>query len=370
MTVIFEALAAREGDALLVRFGNKGHPKLWLIDAGPAGVYKDAVKPRLNQVRADADLDDDEPLDIDLVMVSHVDADHVRGVLDLFTEMRSAHDAGRPLPYRIHRTWHNSFDLADSDASASALQTSAEQAVATLQGVDDELDTRVASIGQGRRLADLVHFFDLAGNPPFDGLVIGPQELADQVDGATVIVIGPTRTQLDDLADKWEKEVGEAIDRGDLAEAAAYVDKSVSNLSSIALHVRIGRRTMLLTGDARGDYLLEGLTEAGLRDSNDRCHVDLLKIPHHGSDRNLDEDFFKAVTADHYVISADGKHDNPSPSVLDWIVDTQGDRAYTIYLTYGDAMGAETRLLDRRTGNRRYKVVAREPHALSVPVEL
>ena len=40
-------------------------------------------------------------------------------------------------------------------------------------------------------------------------------------------------------------------------------------------------------------------------------HVDLLKVPHHGSANNLDDDFFERITADHYVFSGDGEHGNP-----------------------------------------------------------
>ena len=43
-----------------------------------------------------------------------------------------------------------------------------------------------------------------------------------------------------------------------------------------------------------------------------RLHVDILKVPHHGSERNISETFFDIVTADVYVISANGRDDNPS----------------------------------------------------------
>ena len=44
---------------------------------------------------------------------------------------------------------------------------------------------------------------------------------------------------------------------------------------------------MLLTGDARGDDVLAGLREAGLL-RRSPLHVDVLKLPHHGSDRNVE----------------------------------------------------------------------------------
>jgi len=44
---------------------------------------------------------------------------------------------------------------------------------------------------------------------------------------------------------------------------AAYVDKSVPNLSSLVVLAKAGGKTMLLTGDARGDKILEGLELVG-----------------------------------------------------------------------------------------------------------
>ena len=45
---------------------------------------------------------------------------------------------------------------------------------------------------------------------------------------------------------------------------AAFVDKSVPNLSSIVVLAELGGKSMLLTGDARGDKILEGMELAGL----------------------------------------------------------------------------------------------------------
>lgn len=370
MTVTLEALAAREGDALLLRFGTEADPVLWLIDGGPSGVYRDAIKPRLQQLRTDRQLGDEDPLRLDLVAVTHVDADHVRGVLDLFGDLVKADTPPKgPAPYRIARMWHNSFDVLAGDSTAGAVGASLSIDLSRLEAQPPvDFAAKAASIGEGRRLADLIHRFGRADNQPFKGLVLAPRVLTEGMGGATVTVVGPTMTQLKKLADEWEKEVGQAIDRGDLAAAAAYVDRSVTNLSSIALHVDIKGRALLLTGDARGDHLLAGIQQAGLFDADGECRVDILKVPHHGSDRNLEKEFFEQVIANHYVISADGKHDNPSIDVLDWIVDTQGKREYEIHLTYGDAMGAADHLRERHTGSRNYSVRVRGANELAVAV--
>jgi hypothetical protein len=63
-------------------------------------------------------------------------------------------------------------------------------------------------------------------------------------------------------------------------------------------------------------------------------HVDILKMPHHGSDRNLDPIFFQRISADHYVFSGNGEHGNPERGTLQMLLDESGGREFTIHLTY------------------------------------
>jgi hypothetical protein len=94
-----------------------------------------------------------------------------------------------------------------------------------------------------------------------------------------------------------------------------------------------GRR-MLLTGDARGDKILRGLELVGAMPAGGSMHVDLLKVPHHGSAYNVELDFFKRITADHYVFSGNGEHGNPERETLEMLLDARGNEPSTIHFTY------------------------------------
>ena len=78
-----DVLRARKGDCLMLHFGSEDDPHLILIDGGPSDVYKPFLKPRLRKIHETRDLDEQEPLPVDVVMVSHVDDDHIKGILDL-----------------------------------------------------------------------------------------------------------------------------------------------------------------------------------------------------------------------------------------------------------------------------------------------
>jgi hypothetical protein len=91
---------------------------------------------------------------------------------------------------------------------------------------------------------------------------------------------------------------------------------------------------MLLTGDVRGDYIVNGLERAGFL-RNGPANLDVVKLQHHGSARNTDRDFFSTVLADHYVISANGKYGNPDPATFDALVAARGQTGYRVWMTNG-----------------------------------
>jgi CRISPR/Cas system-associated exonuclease Cas4 (RecB family) len=230
------------------------------------------------------------------------------------------------------------------------------------------------SVNQGRRLRDNVEKLSLSGNPPFGGLVTAehPENPVDMDAGLTFTVVGPVQSEIDALEEEWDKHLKKAQAKKDgktpEAIAAAYLDKSAYNLSSIGVMAELEGIQMLLTGDARGDHVLQGLEAKGFLQLGAKMKVDVLKLPHHGSIRNVDRNFFERIVADHYVISADGKHDNPDRETLELLTEVRGDDEYTIYLT--NRVPHAVAFFDVDQPKRRYRVVYREERQPSVKVEL
>ena len=148
-------------------------------------------------------------------------------------------------------------------------------------------------------------------------------------------------------------------------------DKSVPNLSSIQLLVTGSGKTLLLTGDGRGDHLLEALNEAGLLDEDGAIEVDLLKVPHHGSDRNVTRRFFEQVRARTYVISANGKHGNPDLPTLEWIIASAAEAPDPITIVVTN----QTKSVDQVTkalppDDNNYRLRVRTPNEHFIDVKL
>jgi beta-lactamase superfamily II metal-dependent hydrolase len=133
--------------------------------------------------------------------------------------------------------------------------------------------------------------------------------------------------------------------------------------------VAAGQR-MLLTGDGLADDILEGLKEAGLLKEGGTLHVNILKLPHHGSIRNVTEEFLRTVTADHYVISANGKYDNPDLDTLKLFSKVRGAAPCTVHLTNAVPHAVKFFKADQKKAGKNYKVNIRQDPSRSLRIDL
>ena len=148
MIFSLEVRRARKGDCLLLHFGSNEDPGLIIIDGGPKSVYQPHLKPRLEQIRSARGLSNQESLPVDLLMISHVDDDHIQGILDLTKELVDARDERKPQLVQVLSFWHNSFDdiignrpeelTAALKSHFGAAATSGELPADTTLEVDDE----------------------------------------------------------------------------------------------------------------------------------------------------------------------------------------------------------------------------------------
>ncbi len=380
MPFALEALEAKKGDALLLHSGMEANPRLIVIDGGPAGVFTKSLKPRLDEIKAKRS--PGAPLPIRMVMVSHIDDDHINGILQMVRKLADLREQNKPLPYDVTTLWHNGFDDVlgnEADEMVASLKTAVNAASnATFPPtlpVQRETALVLASVNQGRQLRDAAARLGVGLNDGFGRLVMvpagEPSRTFDVGDGLKLTVIGPDAERVKALQEEWDEQ----IKKSGVARVAEFADKSVFNLSSITVLATFKKKRMLLTGDARGDFVLAGLRRGKLL-KNGKIHVDLLKIPHHGSDNNVDTDFFRAITADHYVVSGDGEHGNPEVSTFQMLSDARGQDKFTIHLTHGRLPEDKkpNKLLDffkrEKKAGKKYSTVVREGGELGVVVEL
>jgi len=358
MIFSLEVLEAKHGDCLLLHYGEITNPSTIVIDGGPAGVYRENLKPRLKEIKDN--ISQDRPLRLSMVMVSHLDDDHVNGILQLTDDIDDEHE------FEVKDLWVNTFDDIIGNIQLPVISgvsaSNVASAISTLpidQGTEPSIAAVIASTGQGRKLRDIATKLHCRVNHPFKNLN-GKSAL---VRGDTnqkpigwgdlrITIIHPDEQRLVRLQKQWDDDLMKAKAKGDntiIFASLTSPDTSPFNLSSIVCLVELEGKKILLTGDGRSDDIYDGLKLNKLVDPQGSMHVDILKMPHHGSIRNMKNDFLEKVTADHYVISADGNNDNPDEALLALFVDTVKNG--TLHLTNQDGKQNLKKKLDRFTKN-------------------
>jgi len=338
-------IQAEFGDSLLLQYGTAAAPRFILIDGGPKFTFTRSLHDSLKTIIA-------KPRKLDAVMLSHVDEDHIIGLLDLVAELRHQAANGLDVTLTIAELWHNSFarTVDPGGGIQSRLRT-----ILGASGAAQQMQVASASflgIGEGNSLRLAALAMGLPINPGFtDDLIIVDTAGAPRNFGnLSLQVVGPTQTNLDELADDWktwlDTHEDEILSGGD-PFAMTNSDQSVPNLSSIMVLAKADGKTILFTGDGRSDHLLTGLRTAGLLPAaGGSLHVDVLKLPHHGSNRNITKAFFKTVTADQYVASANGKDDNPDLTTLIWLVEAAKDQGREVEIIVTNKTLSTTKLLE------------------------
>lgn len=352
-----------QGDCLLLEARDQS---LVLCDGGMRSSIKSHVRHELAKLR-------DAGRELAYVYVSHIDSDHISGVLQLLEDevewrvydyQRSidnedATEPEVPRPPAINGILHNAFrdqigiNSKDvEDLLAAAVPSLFATADPRLVDVALELRDIAVSIPEAIKVSRLAAQDAL--DIPVNRLpgAAGPAKLLffrDTVESFNVgtmkfTIVGPGHQELTDLKTGWvnwlraskdevrevRKELKRRIEEFSNGTAGSPFDlrdwngipdfKGVTapNIASLMFMVEEDQKRLLLTGDSQQDKILEGLKRTGYL-ADEGLHIDVLKVQHHGSENNLDAEFARQVSADHYVLCGNGLHGNPDPRVIDFI---------------------------------------------------
>lgn len=227
-----DVMRARKGDCLMLHHGKADDPHLIMIDGGPRKVYGPHLKPRIQQLRKARGLPPQRPLLVDLLMVSHVDDDHIQGILDLTRELITAQMETKPQLLQVLSFWHNSFEniigQTPNELTAAFSQKFGAASMAgdppndlTIKCNDSTCDEEVihstlkvlASIQQGAQLRSDANRLQFPLNPEFEGDLIMARQANESIevaDGLRFTVVGPMLPELKMLHAKhqaWLKEL-------------------------------------------------------------------------------------------------------------------------------------------------------------------
>jgi hypothetical protein len=307
MTGIFTLalLPARIGDAIWIEYGDPRSPHRILVDGGARNSTGTTIA-ELMGIRIGAA----DP-DFELIVLTHIDADHITGLLHLFE------DPGIAL--RPRDVWFNGWQHLPSDLLGAK---------------------------QAERLSVAIQRRHLPWNKDFGGNAVRlagtreqpvPKVLPEiRLPGGMVLtLLSPTYEGLANLRPVWKKELDKAglvpgakttpASQADLlgtsgplrpkkdAQEKFSPDTAEANGSSIAFLAEYDGRSALLTGDAHAS-VLEGSIRTLLGNRcEDKLKVDAFKLPHHGSKYNLSPELLGLIDTRRFLISTDGTSNSRHP---------------------------------------------------------
>lgn len=295
-----EMLPAKDGDSLWIEYGKPGDLSTILIDGGRSSTCEAILK----KIRAMPNND----RHIELLVTTHIDADHIEGVIKLFEDPN--------LNVSIGDVWFNAWNHLPGNAF-------------------EEFGVR-----QGERLSVLLESLRLPWNKAFNSkaVSIGDGSTLPSVTlpgGMEITLLSPGEAQLADLRPGWADYCREeGLDPNQprvepvpappglvplgppnidaLAASRFKEDKTEANGSSIAFLASFDDRTVLFAGDAH-DRVLQSSLDVYLEASGEeQLELHAFKIPHHGSKANLSSDLVEKLLCRKYLISTSGaRHHHP-----------------------------------------------------------
>ncbi|WP_176730472.1 TIR domain-containing protein [Devosia insulae] len=315
-----EVLSVGFGESLILHYGDPAAPRLILIDGGQPRSYAQSLRPRLSALKRA--VSPDLPLGLQYVIVSNQDNDRLGGVLWLLRELAEQATA-EPLQLEIANLWYGSFGPGFEGW---------QKAEARL----------------------LVERLGIPINAPFSRIVMRPRNgtvTVDMGNGLMATVLSPTIEEVTDLYDHWVEQAERSSHELLVAPADTFegvsgvqiddslalperpancLDGSIPNRASHVLLFSYRDRTFLHGGDACGSQIEYGLRAAGLlSEEHPTFTVDVMLVPHQGSDRNVSPEFFSAVKAKTYLFTGDGTFGNPESETLRMILEARKGEDYT-----------------------------------------
>jgi len=263
---------------------------------------------------------------IDLLIITHVDNDHIGGLLKWLES--SEFDK-----LMIGKIWFNSGELINEYFKTNYENDNRRKL--------DIFSSKKTSIKDGVTLEEKIKEHDIWDRKIIkSGDTLEASIYIEEELGAKFTILSPSEKELKILLNKWEEEASSSIKTSFPLNAKVslkelmndnkkYNDSSMQNGSSIAFILEIKDKSFLFLADCFHQTILDSIKRLGI----DSLDVDLVKISHHGSQNNTNDDLLQSINTNKYVVSTDGLH-HKHPNKLTFAKIIKNNLNAEIYLNY------------------------------------
>lgn len=314
--MIFKFLKAQNGDCTLLNYiDDSGTKRNIIIDAGLDATYFNPATNAFGELKTEVDDIKARKENIDLLILTHIDNDHICGFLKLF-------EMDTEIPELIKKVWFNSGKLI-----AEKIKEEENKALAIVMQKQGVVTTGIA---EGIDFEDFLLKYNFWERE----LVLCGQE--HKFHDAVFKILGPTIPQLRQLIKEYHykthDEVYTTAGENDWAtnietfiqeESSNYKfsqDRSVKNGSSISFILSLKGKEFVFLGDSHPNPVTIELERLG-HTSESPLDVEFIKVSHHGSKSNNNKELLAALTTENYMFSTNSfGHRHPHKRTLSRII--------------------------------------------------
>ncbi|HMJ70344.1 MAG TPA: MBL fold metallo-hydrolase [Cyclobacteriaceae bacterium] len=316
-------LQAQHGDSAIVSFSKKNI----IIDGGLADCYYNKNRNEYGELRAEIDLIKQRREVIDILILTHIDNDHICGLLKWFEMDKNALDL-------ISTIWFNSGRVISNQSGEPVnndLNVSISRNDSATTGVHEAIefeDFVVKGTMWDQKIWKIGLILD---NPDFKIEVVSPEP--KQLEKLVREYKSKLKSTLTGSGSSdWNVDLQTIIEEESKPDFAFEEDQSIKNGSSIAFILYAESKRLLFLGDAHPSTVLNGLKTFGY-DEQSPLKADFVKIAHHGSNKNTSARLLQAITSDNFFISTNGNyHGHPGKRTIARILNRNSNA--NIYFNY------------------------------------
>ncbi|HDR8341976.1 TPA: MBL fold metallo-hydrolase [Bacillus cereus] len=327
-----KVLPAFNGDCLLISFQEGDVTRNILIDGGIRRTYPRHLRKEIEKIIHSGQ-------SIDLLIVTHIDDDHIGGIIELFRDSKIDKTI-------IKKVWFNSFKTISNyypEINIEPLEVSID--FDNKMGVRDgnTLEKALSALDCWEK--QVIHFnkkfidYKLFNSkitvlsPLHEGIVA----LEKLWESKTTL---EPKTKQDTKMARKENDYKKSIE--DLLKNRFSEDKSISNRSSISILFEYQEKKLLLLGDSHPTDIIYSLNRLGYNETR-KLKIDFVKLSHHASKKNTSVDLLKIIECKNFIICTDGsKHNLPNKESLSRVIDHfSGVNLYFNYKIYEDIFTEE-----------------------------
>lgn len=282
-----QILKAYHGDCFLIRtFDLKQRPFTILIDGGPPPTFNFALRAALKEVRV-----------IDLIILTHIDSDHIGGLISFVENSRFTEIDTRKL-------WVNCANLLPVGPTGELITY--DQGVVLEQWLVDH------KVPKHKFSEQVTTDLGYQCNHGLCFEILSPTPAI--LDAVTVNWPQLSREYQEKLANiPITNNAASQISKGNLSDLAVApfhplktIDRDLFNAMSIAFVLRTPDFSLLLLADSRPEVISASLNTRGYNDTDNRLKVDYVKVSHHGSKNNTSTEVLDIIDCCNFIFSTNG----------------------------------------------------------------